>query len=471
MKRPLLLIAFSAAIIANAAPITSLPPVQVVNSLADCNVTWDSPSGDSFGSMPLGNGDVGANVWVESNGDLVFYLSKVDAFDAGHLLPKLGRVRLRLDPALATTDFQQTLVLRDAAIEVKAGDVRLRVWIDANHPIVRVQGTSSTPHKATLAFESLRPMQEDGNPLSGQGTVGVLFHDNEDRVAWCYRNQSSAWADHFRAQNTPEVVARTKDPILHRTAGGVLRARHFKRSAPDTLVTDSPLTSFDCSVRLLCNQPESPQAWLAEAQRPLPSDWMAHQAWWREFWNRSYIFVTGCGEGKVNLDQCRFTQFPQGSKAYEGHNEIDAALNAFQLSQRYALERFCEAIASRGPVPPPYNGSIVTMDMPAGVLGFDAPKSHGVSPDGRDWAVLSFMWQNTRHPYWSMPGRGDYDTLIPGMEFVRDGLEIGRDHGSQLVAQRRRVQLGSPAGASPLPSTRYRRVARHYGGNLRAHAG
>ena len=34
-------------------------------------VVWDTPSGDSRGSMPLGNGDLGANVWVEPSGDLV----------------------------------------------------------------------------------------------------------------------------------------------------------------------------------------------------------------------------------------------------------------------------------------------------------------------------------------------------------------------------------------------------------------
>ena len=56
--------------------------LAAVKSLDDCNVVWGSPSGDSFGSMPLGNGDVGLNVWVEHNGDLVFYVSKVDAFDA-----------------------------------------------------------------------------------------------------------------------------------------------------------------------------------------------------------------------------------------------------------------------------------------------------------------------------------------------------------------------------------------------------
>jgi len=34
------------------------------------NVVWDSPSADYNGSMPLGNGDIGLNVWVEGSGDL-----------------------------------------------------------------------------------------------------------------------------------------------------------------------------------------------------------------------------------------------------------------------------------------------------------------------------------------------------------------------------------------------------------------
>jgi hypothetical protein len=69
--------------------------VSAATTLDECNVVWTSPSTDSFGSMPLGNGDVGANVWVEPNGDLLFYISKVDAYDSAHELKKLGRVRVR----------------------------------------------------------------------------------------------------------------------------------------------------------------------------------------------------------------------------------------------------------------------------------------------------------------------------------------------------------------------------------------
>jgi hypothetical protein len=429
MKRQLLIYILGAALAVYASP--SQP--KVVKSLDDCNVIWDSPSGNSFGSMPLGNGDVGLNVWVEHSGDLVFYISKVDAFDAGHPLPKLGRVRVKFQPALDTTNFRQTLVLRDAAIEIKAGNANVLVWVDANAPVVRVQCQSASPRQVRFAFESLRPMQSADAPLPSAGTVGVLFDDIADRLAWCYRNQSSVWATNFASQNTPEMVARTKDPILHRTSGCVLRADGFIRESKSSLISRKAVKDFDCSIRILSSQPDSVAAWLVKAEQPVKSDWSAHQKYWREFWNRSYIFVTSCGKGDVNLDQYRFMQFPTASEAYAGHKLIPAAQNAFQLSQRYALERFCEAIASRGIVPPPYNGSIFTMDMPAGVMGFDRPKSHPVSPDERDWAQLSFMWQNTRHPYWAMSTRGDYDTIIPGMRFVRDGLDICRDHTKKLL--------------------------------------
>ena len=396
------------------------PAAPTARTLDDCDVVWDSPSADSFGSMPLGNGDVGANVWVEPNGDLLFYVSKVDAYDSSHHLLKLGRIRVRFTPALETHHFSQRLVLRDGAIMIQAGDVDLRVWIDANHPLIRVTGQSGSPRTITASLETLRPCAEQ--------------LDSENRLAWCYRNTSSMWAKQFAAQNSAEFVAANSsmDPILNRTSGCRLSGKGFVRADPRSLKATGT-RDIDLTVRVLSSQEETIAAWFAEIEKPVSSDWDAHRAWWNDFWKRSYIFVTGCGDTAVNLDQCRFTQFPQGSLAYKDHKLVSAATNAFQLTQRYALERFCEAAASRGAVPPPYNGSIFTMDMPAGAMSCNGPKKDAVSADSRDWESLPFMWQNTRHPYWSMATRGDFDTLTPGMRFVRDGLDICRDHCRKLL--------------------------------------
>ena len=404
-----------------------------IENLEGCNVVWDTPSSrGSFDSMPLGNGDIGINVWLEANGDLAFYVAKVDAFDSKHLLPKLGRVRLRATPALDTNNVKTTLLLEQAAVEVVSGDAKFRIWVDANAPLIRLQGQSPIPREFSIAAESLRPWQNATEPLPGSGTVALLFHDDSDQVAWCYRNQSSVWAGNFANQNSPEIVAKTKDPIFHRTSGCVLGAQGFKRINPATIASPGAVSGIDATVRVLTSQPDSPEAWKVEALMPVRSDWDAHLAYWKGFWNRSHIFVPRAGEGTYSLDPYRFTQFPQARDVYEGHKELPAAQNANQINQRYALERFCQAIASRGVVPPPYNGSIFTMDMPAGVMGFDKPKDTPISPDGRDWALLSFMWQNTRHPYWSMPTRGDYDTILPGMAFVRNSLDLAKDRCEKL---------------------------------------
>lgn len=387
-------------------------PGQSATQLDGLNVVWDSPSETSFGSMPLGNGDIGANVWAEPNGDLLFYISKVDAFDSGHLLFKLGRVRLRFVPALDVRNFRQELALQHAAVKVQGGGVELKVWVDANNPVVRVTGTSKTPVEVTASFETLRPCAEQ--------------EDRRDRLAWGYRNSGSEWIKKVQAQNTPEFAVRVHDPILHRTSGCRMSGLGFARDGRSRLRLAAAGT-IDLWVRVLSSQTGTLEEWFAELEGPVSSDWAAHQRWWRAFWERSHISVTGCGEGPVHLDQCRFTQYRQGSLAYEGHKEIAAATNAFQITQRYALERFCETAAGRGATPPPYNGSIFTMDMPTGVQGFDGLKTNPISADERDWAVLAFMWQNTRHPYWSMPTRGDYDTMLPGMRFVREGLDVCRD--------------------------------------------
>jgi hypothetical protein len=67
-------------------------------TVADYNIAWTTPGMNSQGSMPLGNGDIGINAWVETSGDLVFYLSKTDAWCENGQLLKLGQIRVSLSP-------------------------------------------------------------------------------------------------------------------------------------------------------------------------------------------------------------------------------------------------------------------------------------------------------------------------------------------------------------------------------------
>src|SRR5438132_10337874 len=98
-------------------------PAAVQNPVDQDSVVWTSPSKDSSGSMPLGNGDIGLNVWVEESGDLVFYIGKTDAWSEAARLLKLGRVRVRLspNPFSAGQPFRQTLKLSTGEILIDGG--------------------------------------------------------------------------------------------------------------------------------------------------------------------------------------------------------------------------------------------------------------------------------------------------------------------------------------------------------------
>ena len=110
------------------------------------NVVWDSPSHDARGSMPIGNGDIGINAWVEPSGDLLFYVSKTDAWDENGRLCKIGRVRVKFTPALVVANgFRQELKLAEGRIEIATGNgVRLGLWVDAHRPVVRLEAESDT---------------------------------------------------------------------------------------------------------------------------------------------------------------------------------------------------------------------------------------------------------------------------------------------------------------------------------------
>src|SRR5271155_5865587 len=68
-----------------------------------CNVTWDVPGPSSQQSMPIGNGDIGLNVWVEPSGDLAFYIGKTDSWGANYVdsrgLMKVGGVHVSMNPS------------------------------------------------------------------------------------------------------------------------------------------------------------------------------------------------------------------------------------------------------------------------------------------------------------------------------------------------------------------------------------
>jgi len=156
---------------------------QDINSWLDAyNVSWNIPGPTSSQSMPLGNGDIGLNVWVETNGDLVFYISKTDDWNGYYLgdsaLMKLGGVRISLNPRPALTPFLQMLKLRTGEIQIQEDTATLRVWVDANNPAIRIEVTNAQPVSLNMALNNWRTPSVNDVTVSGQINRLVWYHRN-----------------------------------------------------------------------------------------------------------------------------------------------------------------------------------------------------------------------------------------------------------------------------------------------------
>ncbi|MEN8248182.1 MAG: DUF5703 domain-containing protein [Bacteroidota bacterium] len=385
---------------------------QNLEKLEAYNVVWDVPSKDYNGSMPIGNGDIGLNVWVEENGDICFYIGKTDSWgDNGRLL-KVGKVRVKCEPAIVSpgSQFRQELDLQSGTIRIstnrniqdKQVDFNLQLWVDANHPVIHLSHESQVPVSMSATIETWRkepfslPWIGVGDLLREKNKPGELhepvivepdhilkksddyigwYHHNKKSVGFDLTNQLQGLSDYFK-----------EDPILHRTFGAIITGTKAEVRNDTTLATASARRG-GVNIYVLTKHPSQPGEWQKEAENliaridsiSIKKRREAHKEWWKGFWARSWIHARNSDSSTPAVEQ-----------------------DAFIVSRAYTLQRFIDASAGRGNYPIKFNGSIFTVP---------ASEKPGAA-DYRRWGP-GYWWQNTRIPYLSMLTSGDYDLIQP----------------------------------------------------------
>ena len=384
-------------------------------------VTWDSPSTDSSGSMPLGNGDIGLNVWVEGEDDLAFLIGKTDAWSGNARLLKVGRVRVSLDPNPFTQGqpFKQTLDVRTGAIEIEAGadegKVNLRIWVDANYPTIRLEAEAAQPCDLRVRLDPWRTAPRElelkerfsayglaDSPAPVVVEADTILNDQKDRIVWFHRNTQSIWADTLRLQHMDHWIAQTSDPLLHRTFGGLIQGEGLVTSGDGELRSTAARTSHRATVYCLTAQSADAAGWLSDVKALAGADDQdeggaraAHEQWWQGFWDRSWIRLVPA----------------------DGTDD-EVATEAEVISRGYVLQRFISACAGRGAFPIKFNGTLFTVESKEDGEHFDA--------DYRRWGG-PYWFQNTRLVYWPMPASGDAEMMRPLFRMFSDALPFSQD--------------------------------------------
>jgi hypothetical protein len=373
-----------------------------------CNVAFDSPSKDFHGAMPLGNGAVGISAWVEENGDLLFYIGKTDAYDDNNRLLKLGRVRVKLtpNPVAPGGPYREELRLGSGEFVVQAGKgdaaVILRLWVDANHPVIHLEAQGKRAFELRASLESWRTRQRlldqeevaysDPFYHSGQPTIqypDTILDGQKDRVVWYHHNAHSAWPATMKLQGLATLMARAVDPLLDRTFGAAIVGEGMASDGATALKSTRPRQRQTIAVFVLTQHPARPPQWLAAldaniarlAEIDLETARQAHRRWWRDFWNRSWI-------------------------------RLDGPPDAQPTTRGYALQRYLMVCGGRGDPWVKFNGSIFTLP-------------YEQDPDFRRWGGANWF-QNFRLLYWPMIASGDFDVMQPLFRTYRAALPLAQ---------------------------------------------
>jgi len=384
--------------------------------LAPYNVTWNAQSSGPSGSMPIGNGDIGANVWVDSSGLLQLYISKTDAYSEIGRLLKIGKITIATTPAILNgASFTQTLDIQTGSIEIKATNARkesihITIFADANNPAITIIGKASTGVSLNIKNALWRNKTDTllgGEKRSAYGMISAPFPllrerdtilENTKTLIWVHQNKSSIWQSTLDIQNLTKFNEIGKDPLLYQNFGAVVRAKNQ--------VNKNDQKDFEINITVLKKQTANIFEWKKEAVslhnkttgQPSTQRFIAHKKWWNNFWNKHYLIVT------------------------PGDSSKQTQKETFAVTQGYQLQRYMNACAGRGGLPIKFNGSIFTVDVDESMgkrnlTGYDA--------DFRDWGA-NYWFQNTRLPYYSMLYSGDFELIKPLFKMYTSALPLAK---------------------------------------------
>jgi alpha-L-fucosidase 2 len=383
------------------------------------DVTWKTLGNNENDSMPIGNGDLAANVWTEQNGDLVLLVAKSDAWSEMGKLLKLGRVRVHIapNPFAGDAPFMQTLHLEDGSIEIRSGKNVVQVWVDANRPVIHIQAQLDHPATLDAKLELWRtkthpynePSPDKGglfefgkHPVPLDFEADTVVPNRAGQIAWYHYNTASLYPVVLEQEHMQAVANKYPDPLLHRCFGAALTGVGLVAVDGHTLRSAAPAESVRLDVVALTeSQAPSPAAWrtgldslvAADRAAPYAAALVAHRQWWREFWQRSWVHVEGTDD-------------------------------AAKVSQGYIMQRYMMAASSRGKYPVKFNGGLFTVghDMPDNKESTNADHN----PDFRAWGS-SYWNQNNRLLYWPLTMTGDFDLLKPWFEMYLKALPMAQD--------------------------------------------
>ena len=354
----------------------------------------------STGSLPIGGGDCGANVWVSADGKLNLLLSKSDSFSEAARLMKLGYLQFCFeDPVFSENDLPSaTLHLENGAVVItdEKGTVKITVCAFVNRPLYGVDIALSSPNAVSVSLLNYRrekrklDREDDSARTYAPAPYDVyesadVIRTNEPRcLSWYHHNGWSYYENTLKNQHLKNLTRR--DPIFHRIFGCSAAGKGFSLHG-QTLRSENA-AHHTVFISAGCDMTDEPGKWSEQQGKELllsldalSFDVLKEETakWWDNYFNEYYLEFTGDEDAEA-------------------------------VTRGYTAQKYLLGCCSRGKLPVKFNGAIFTVEP--------SPHYDG-DYDYRRWGG-AFWLQNTRLIYWDLLYSGCFEGILPFFNWVID---------------------------------------------------
>ena len=427
----------------------------------DYNTIWTEPGVTAYASLPIGNGDLVANVWLnETNGtanssityDIYLLFAKADAYDLTAQRLKVLQSKISFDPPILYTagQFRESLLVSNGTIVIETdvsnsgNDNWIKLWIDGNSNTLNVD-CGSYYTSMIIEIESWRkennfdveditgdPRCHNPNPIPilkdniinydcTSGNNGILFYHRNN---WNGSTISQFQIDFIQqGLNINGDISQFEDELYNLTFGAYLQC-------PTSInnVTQCKLDS-DANRMMLVNynnknnnDNNNNKLNYSDTGMSAQLHFLTQKTTTLEEWIDSICDMSIQYDKKLSIKQDHnemWYDFWNRScvEIYNstGDGGVDNSSVLYLVTQEYNYQRYLNRLDGKpqSNYSINHNGQSFTIDV-------------GKGADYRDWGG-SFWWQNIRQPYYSSIASNDsFEFNIAFYNHLLNQLEIGK---------------------------------------------
>lgn len=336
-------------------------------------------------SLPIGNGDIGANVWADCDGDINILISKTDAVSEIGRLLKVGLIKLKFTfPVFLNEEPDTTLDFSDGSVTVKNSTSEVKIAAFRDTSLLAAKFTSIKNIKMQAEAIIWRDKLYKHNPVDQSARYSgcpfdlyesadirtdenTVYHFNKwSYVDYTKKNQHLRELKDYIKNNCFAYsfeMNEKGDTVYVNAESGIV-------NSPETLVKTVKLGAIN-----------------AAKEDDFENLLAINEKYWKKYFGEFYIQTYG------NKD-------------------------AEDVSKLYTLQKYMSGCVNRGKLPVKFNGSIFTVTGAEGrELDFDY----------RNWAG-DYWIQNTRLIYWNMLYMGDFEGMKVLFDFLYSRLPAFKEN-------------------------------------------